>query len=115
MYEKIDIEEIKKLVIERLKPLNPEKVILFGSFVYGNPTKDSDIDLYIVTKDDFIPKSYDEKWELVKKIYEALRDLRRVFPMDLIIHTKAMHKKFVKLNSSFAREINKKGLVFYGE
>ncbi len=36
-------EEIKNEIIEHLLPLNPEKVILFGSYVYGNPTADSDV------------------------------------------------------------------------
>ena len=37
--------------IEKLKPLNPNKIILFGSFAYGTPNEDSDIDLFIL-KDD---------------------------------------------------------------
>ncbi|MEA2019014.1 MAG: nucleotidyltransferase domain-containing protein [Campylobacterota bacterium] len=44
----VDIEEIKDEIVERLKPLNPDKVILFGSYAYGTPTKDSDIDLFLV-------------------------------------------------------------------
>lgn len=44
----IDIEELKPLIIERLKPLNPDKIILFGSYAYGTPNEDSDIDLFLV-------------------------------------------------------------------
>ena len=47
----IDIEKIKFEIIERLKPLNPNKIILFGSYAYGTPNKDSDIDLFLL-KDD---------------------------------------------------------------
>ena len=47
----IDIEKIKFEIIERLKPLNPNKIILFGSYAYGTPTKESDIDLFLL-KDD---------------------------------------------------------------
>jgi predicted nucleotidyltransferase len=43
----INIEELKPLIVERLKPLNPDKIILFGSYAYGTPTEDSDIDLFI--------------------------------------------------------------------
>ena len=46
-----DIEKLKPLIIERLKPLNPDKIILFGSYAYGKPNKDSDIDLFLL-KDD---------------------------------------------------------------
>jgi hypothetical protein len=47
----INIEELKPLIIERLKPLNPDKIILFGSYAYGTPNEDSDIDLFLL-KDD---------------------------------------------------------------
>jgi len=42
----MDIEQLKTEIVTRLKPLNPYKIILFGSYAYGNPTEDSDIDLY---------------------------------------------------------------------
>jgi len=44
----IDIEELKPLIIERLKPLNPDKIILFGSYAYGTPNEESDIDLFLM-------------------------------------------------------------------
>jgi predicted nucleotidyltransferase len=47
----VDIEKIKKEIIDRLIPLNPDKIILFGSYAYGTPTEDSDIDLFLL-KDD---------------------------------------------------------------
>jgi predicted nucleotidyltransferase len=57
----IDIEEVKKEIIEKLKPLNPEKIILFGSYAYGTPDANSDIDIYVVTKDEFIPQNFSTK------------------------------------------------------
>jgi predicted nucleotidyltransferase len=39
---------LKHEIVERLKPLNPDKVILFGSYAYGTPNEDSDIDLFLV-------------------------------------------------------------------
>ena len=33
--------------IEELKPLNPDKIMLFGSYAYGTPNEDSDIDLFL--------------------------------------------------------------------
>lgn len=44
----VDIEVLKHEIVERLKPLNPDKIILFGSYAYGTPTEDSDIDLFLV-------------------------------------------------------------------
>ena len=44
----VDIEKIKVEIVERLKPLDPDKIILFGSYAYGTPNEDSDIDLFLV-------------------------------------------------------------------
>ncbi len=38
----VDIEVLKHEIVERLKTLNPDKIILFGSYAYGTPNEDSD-------------------------------------------------------------------------
>ena len=48
----VDIEKLKPQIIERLKPLKPNKIILFGSYAYGTPSEDSDIDLFLVNDED---------------------------------------------------------------
>jgi len=42
----VDIEKLKLEIIEALKPLKPDKIILFDSYAYGTLNKDSDIDLF---------------------------------------------------------------------
>ncbi|CAA6799971.1 MAG: DNA polymerase subunit beta [uncultured Sulfurovum sp.] len=105
----INIESVKLEIIKRLEPLNLDKVILFGSYAYGTPNIDSDIDLYVVTNDEYTPQSWKEKSELTRKVSRNLRDLRSKFAIDLIVHTKEMNRKFIELNSSFSREILSKG------
>ncbi len=107
----INTEKLKDEIVQRLKPLNLERVILFGSYANGSPKEDSDIDLYVVTKDEFIPKNFREKRDLARAVSSAIRDLRGRVPIDLIVHTKGMYKKFSKLNSSFADEVLKQGRV----
>jgi len=50
----VDIHKIQHEIVECLKPLKPEKVILFGSYANGTADEDSDIDLFLVKdiKDD---------------------------------------------------------------
>ena len=110
---KIDINKIKKEILKRLLPLNPEKIILFGSYAYGNPDENSDIDLYVVTNDDFIPENYEEQNTIYMQVSRRIRDLKENIPIDIIIHTKQMHQKFLELNSSFARKIIKNGEKLY--
>ncbi len=47
----IDIRKLKNEIVEALLPLKPAKIILFGSYAYGTPTEESDIDLFLL-KDD---------------------------------------------------------------
>ena len=58
----INIEKIKPEIIKALMPLNPEKIILFGSYAYGTPNENSDLDICIIKKD------YKNKWEEKAKI-----------------------------------------------
>ena len=106
----IDIEQIKSEIIKLLKPLNPDKIILFGSYAYGKPHEESDIDLYIVTKDDFIPQSFKESSKIFLDYSNRIRDLQKIIPIDIITHTKKMHERFLELNSSFSREITQQGV-----
>jgi len=107
----MNIETIQNELLEALRPLHLDKIILFGSYAYGTPHKDSDIDLYIVTNDDYIPQSYKERRALVWKVSQKILDIRKKYTIDLLVHTKKMNEKFVELQSTFAKEILEKGKV----
>jgi len=100
-------------IIEKLKDLNPEKVILFGSHAYGEVAKDSDIDLIVVTNDEFYPKNYRERMDVHLKISKVLSEIIKEVPVDLIVYTKPMYRRFIELGSLFSKEITKKGKVLY--
>ena len=110
----VNIETIKLEILKRLEPLNLNQVILFGSYAYGTPHRDSDIDLYVVTNDEYIPQNFDEKMNLKLSVSKAIKDLQKIIPIDIITHTKKMHEKFVEINSSFSREILQNGVKIYG-
>jgi len=101
------------LLIEKLKLTNPEKIILFGSYAYGDPSEGSDLDILVVTGDNIIPSNFSEKSLIYLRISKAITDIKKEFPVDLIVHTKAMHKRFIQNNSLFARELLTKGKVLY--
>jgi uncharacterized protein len=106
-------ENLKNQILQNLKAIDPDQVILFGSHAWGDPTSESDIDLYVVTKDDFIPVNWQEKNLIYLKVAKALEKIMRSHPTDLIVHTRRMHRRFMELNSSFSREIRLKGLKLY--
>ena len=105
----IYIQQLK----ESLRELNPYLIILFGSYAYGTPHKDSDIDLLVVTNDEFIPKSYEERIAVQLTISNHIFDIAKQVPIDLIVYTIPMYKQFVEQNSNFAREIITKGKILY--
>lgn len=102
----INIEELKPQILDRLLPLNPDKIILFGSYAYGTPNEDSDIDLFIEknTKiNDF------DAIAMVK-----LRDLMKKYKIgfDILI---ASNIEIQKRQDPFYKiDILKRGIKLYG-
>ena len=109
----MDKNKVIILLQKALFPLGIYKAILFGSYAKGNQTEQSDIDLLVVTNDNFIPQSFSEKMELKLKIASALKLLRKHSDIDLIVHTKPMHDKFIQQNSLFKNEIINTGQIIY--
>ncbi len=106
-------EEYIPIIVEKLKKADPSKIILFGSYAYGIPDKDSDIDILVVTSDNFIPENFTVKMKLVLNISMLISDIKAIYPVDLIVQTIPMHQKFLLLGSLFSKEITKKGKVLY--
>jgi len=101
------LEEISKEVVERLVPLGPEKIILFGSHAYGTPKEGSDIDLFLLM---------DRRSENVEaKALFSLRDLIKKYRIgfDILAGEKEL---ILRRDDPFYRiDILEKGQVIYGE
>ena len=100
-------------IVERIKKIDPEKIILFGSYASGTPDSDSDLDILVVTAHDYIPKNFSEKNRMYLDVSNLITDIELNMPIDLIVHTKPMHTKFIELGSSFSRKIIAEGRVIY--
>jgi len=105
--------ELIKNINLSLQNLNLSKVILFGSWANDTQTNNSDVDLLVVTKDEFIFQSFEQKMETKLKIAKALNAIRKFADIDLIVHTKPMFEQFILLNSGFKNEIFNAGKVIY--
>ncbi|OGP27212.1 MAG: hypothetical protein A2038_04665 [Deltaproteobacteria bacterium GWA2_57_13] len=98
---------IKKLVQRLVAGYAPEKIILFGSYAYGRPDADSDIDLLII-------KATRERF------FDRLDTVRRVttgthphIPFEPIVLTPKEVERRVKAGDQFLSEILQKGEVLY--
>ena len=93
---------IQRIVSE----LKPEKIILFGSYAYGNPTPDSDVDLLVIMKTR--AKEIDRFVAVSNLLYP------RQFPVDILVKTpQEIEAEARKKGNFFMREILKKGKVLY--
>lgn len=88
-----------------------EHVILFGSFAYGNPGKNSDLDLVFILKNEEKANSYTEKWNRYIRISRLLKDLSKHYPIDLLLYTIDEWNTLLETNTSFTHEIKTKGIV----
>ncbi len=107
------IDQIINGITDTLKDQGVEKIILFGSYAYGEPTEDSDLDIIVVTSDNYMPASNREKMELHHKYNLLIRKFRKVIPIDMLVYTKLMYQKVQESGNLFTREINHKGKVLY--
>ena len=100
-------------IVKQLRTIDPYRIVLFGSMAGGTTQEDSDIDIVVVTNDDFMPESYKEKSELYLRVSILLSEISKSVPIDLIVYTKPMYEKFKALGSTFSKEVDSRGVVLY--
>lgn len=97
-------KQIKDFGRQLALEFKPQKVVLFGSYAYGIPRPDSDVDLLVV-----MPLS----GKPVDKSVEMRLRLRPRFPLDLLIRTPAKVKERLAMGDDFIKDIFDKGKVLY--
>lgn len=104
-------EEVKTIlseIIEKLKrEYKPLRITLFGSYAYGNPTEDSDIDLLILK--DTKNRSVDRFVQVKRIIYNPNCKI----PVSPLVYTPEELKERLRIGDDFFKEIIQKGVVLY--
>ncbi len=85
----------------------PQRVILFGSYAYGDPRPDSDIDLLIIKE---TPERFIDRWVTVRRI---LSDPKRKLPLETLVLTPQEVSRRLAMGDQFVAEILEKGKVLY--
>jgi len=101
----IDLKKIKEEIVTKLVPLKPEKIIIFGSYAYGNPTEDSDLDICV------IEKKYKSRIEEKRKIRNALKSIR--ISKDILVPDLEEYTFYKNEINSVYNDIDKKGLILW--
>ena len=97
-------EEIQNIVTKIAQEYEPEKIILFGSFAWGKPTKDSDVDLLIIKNTE---QSFFERNRTIRKIINGF------LPVDILVKTPKEVEKRLILGDFFYKNIINKGKEIY--
>lgn len=87
-----------------------EKIILFGSYAYGIPNNNSDLDLLVVKN---IPENEIRKLRIELKKALWLKIGKYNMPFDLLVDNEERIKKRIEMGDLFYKEIYSKGKVIY--
>ena len=98
-------EALAEMVRRIVTALHPEKIMLFGSYAYGTPSCDSDVDLLVVMR------TYARPADRYLAVSRLLRP--RPFPLDILVKTPAEVVQALTKGDSFLREVITQGRVLY--
>ena len=90
-----------------VEEFQPDKIILFGSHAWGEPTEDSDVDLLVIVPDSELPPS-----RRAQRAHRCLGGMR--VPKDILVRTRAEVDRARHVYSSLVSLILAKGRVIYG-
>jgi uncharacterized protein len=97
-------DEIKTWAHELALRFKPQKIILFGSYAYGEPTADSDVDLLVIMA---------HSGNAVKKASEIRMALPVTMPIDVIVRSPRKIEERLRMDDCFIRDIVERGKILY--
>ncbi len=98
--------ELEKIISRLRDALHPTCIYLFGSYAYGEPTRDSDVDLLVIVEDSDLPGH-----ERDAAAYRALGDIR--LPIDVQVYTRREFEERASLRVSFEKTVKARGKIVY--
>jgi uncharacterized protein len=100
----VQSEQIQNLSDQIARAFQPEQIILFGSYAYGTPGPESDVDLLVV-----MPYPHHAAYQAA----EILTALSPSFPVDVVVRAPAELASRVAQGDFFLREVIERGRVLY--
>jgi uncharacterized protein len=100
----ITLDQIQAFSQQIAEKFQPDRIILFGSYAYGQPTPDSDVDLLVILPFEDLP---------VHKAIEIRRAVKSPFPLDLMARTAEQIQQRLDMGDFFIQDIVQKGHVLY--
>jgi uncharacterized protein len=85
----------------------PEQIILFGSYAWGEPTEDSDIDLFVI-----VPDSDERPINRMQRAHRCLIGMG--LAKDILVKTRAEAERYRHVGASLEHKVFADGRVLYG-
>lgn len=101
---RIPMRTIRSLSRQIAQQFEPQKIILFGSYAYGTPSPESDVDLLVLMK---------SKLRNREQAAQIALALEYDFGLDLLVRSPEQFEKRIGLGDYFLRDIAKRGKVLY--
>lgn len=102
--KRISEEIIRELISQIASQFKPKQIILFGSYAYGKPRPESDVDLLIVM---------DTELRETEQALLIRQQINPRFGVDFLVYKPARLQERLKLGDSFLKDIIEKGQVRY--
>jgi predicted nucleotidyltransferase len=97
---------LKDEIVDKItSSVNPLKIYLFGSYAYGTPDLDSDLDLAVIMRE--VPSKHKES----VKLYKLLSGIS--LPKDIIVSSLEEFDFYKHEPGSVFKTINEKGVLLY--
>jgi predicted nucleotidyltransferase len=102
----LDLKALDDAVQRLVNALHPERIYLYGSHAYGQPSEDSDVDLLVVPSNSPFPPH--------RRAIEAYRALRGLsLPAEIKVVTRAEFERRASWLSTIEKVVAEKGKVLY--
>lgn len=98
--------QIDRLVQTIIDQYRPKKIILFGSYAYGIPVEDSDLDILIIKENDL------PRFKRAREVRKLIRGMINI-TKDILVYTPAEVEEWKDVEQAFITEILKKGKTIY--
>ena len=99
-------QKIKEITDKIVREYQPEKIILFGSWAWGTPHENSDVDMFIIKESE--KKRWEREYDLRMKLIG-----NKFPPMDLLIYTPEEMERRIRIEDFFIQNILKNGKLVY--
>jgi predicted nucleotidyltransferase len=102
--KRISPRTIRAVANRIARQFRPQRIVLFGSYAYGSPRPESDVDLLVLMDTTLKPS------EQAQQIRQYLKPL---FGLDLLVYTPEQFAQRLDWGDSFLQEVAARGKVLY--